>query len=50
MKTYKLYNGVEIPEIGYGTWQIKNDKASECVQMAIAAGYRHIDSAKVYGN
>jgi len=50
MKTYKLYNGVEIPEIGYGTWQIKNDKASNCVQMAIAAGYRHIDSAKVYGN
>ena len=50
MKTYKLYNGVKIPEIGYGTWQIKNDKASNCVQMAIAAGYRHIDSAKVYGN
>ena len=50
MKNYKLYNGVEIPEIGYGTWQIKNEIASNCVQMAIAAGYRHIDSAKVYGN
>ena len=50
MKNYVLSNGIEIPEIGYGTWLIKNEDASKCVQMALEAGYRHIDSAKAYGN
>ena len=46
----KLYNGVEIPDIGYGTWLIKNEDACKCCLMALESGYRHIDSAQAYGN
>ena len=48
---YKLSNGVEIPCIGFGTWQ--NPDGDDCVssvKAAIAAGYRHIDTAQGYGN
>ena len=50
MKNFKLANGVELPEIGYGTWLIKNEDAERCCLMALEAGYRHIDSAQAYGN
>lgn len=50
MKDFVLTNGVKIPEVGYGTWLIKNDVAYECVRNAIEAGYTHIDSAQAYGN
>lgn len=50
MEKLKLNNGNLIPTLAYGTWLIKNSKASECVQMAIEAGYRHIDTAQAYGN
>ena len=46
----KLYNGKEIPDIGYGTWLIKNEDACNCCLMALESGYRHIDSAQAYGN
>lgn len=47
----KLANGVEIPRIGFGTWQIENgDEAYQAVSEALKAGYRHIDSAIGYGN
>ena len=46
----KLYNGKEIPDIGYGTWLIKNEDACRCCTMALESGYRHIDSAQAYGN
>ena len=46
----KLYNGQEIPDIGYGTWLIKNEDACKCVLMALESGYRHIDTAQAYGN
>ena len=46
----KLYNGREIPNIGYGTWLIKNEDACKCCLMALESGYRHIDSAQAYGN
>ena len=49
-KTLKLNNGVTIPQLGFGTWLIPNHKAAECVRQAIAAGYRHIDTAEAYGN
>lgn len=39
-----------IPQLGFGTWMIENDKAEEAVQSALKAGYRHIDTAKIYGN
>jgi len=49
--TYKLSNGVEIPCIGFGTWQIADGKeASDAVLHALEAGYRHIDTAYAYGN
>ena len=50
MSTYKLSNGVEIPVIGYGTWQVEDDIAVASVEEAIKAGYRHIDTAQAYGN
>lgn len=50
MKDFVLSNGVKIPEVGYGTWLIKNNDAYECVRNAIEAGYTHIDSAQAYGN
>ena len=48
---YKLSNGVEIPCIGFGTWQTPDgDVAYEAVTSAIKAGYTHIDTAQAYGN
>ena len=50
-ETYKLYNGVEIPKIGFGTWQTKSGKeAYDATTYALQAGYRHIDTAYVYEN
>lgn len=51
MQPTKLNNGTTIPNIGFGTWRIKNE--AECVaaiNTAIEAGYRHIDTAQIYGN
>lgn len=48
---YNLYNGVKIPKVGYGTWQITNRE--ECINgvlWAIEAGYTHIDTATAYQN
>ena len=46
----KLANGVEIPKIGYGVFQISKDDAPRCVREAIETGYRHIDTAQSYFN
>ncbi len=49
--TFTLSNGVKIPCIGYGTWQTPEGHiAVDSVEYAIKAGYRHIDTAAVYGN
>ncbi len=49
--TYKLANGVEIPCIGFGMWQTPDDVVGvNSVKSAIAAGYRHIDTAQAYRN
>lgn len=49
--TYTLANGVEIPVVGFGTWQTPDgDVAESSVLAAIKAGYRHIDTAAVYKN
>lgn len=47
---FTLYNGVEIPRLGFGTWLVHNDVAPEVVKNAINVGYIHIDSAQAYGN
>ena len=49
--TFKLINGVEVPVIGFGTWQTPDGEvAVSAVKQAITDGYRHIDCAAVYGN
>ena len=49
--TFKLSNGVEIPSVGFGTFRTPDGEvAVRAVKEAIAAGYRHIDTAAVYGN
>jgi diketogulonate reductase-like aldo/keto reductase len=50
-KHFKLNNEVEVPEIGFGTWQIADgDAVVNAVKSAINVGYRHIDAAAVYNN
>ena len=48
--TYKLYNGVEIPFVGLGTWQSSNETAKLSVLAALSHGYKLIDTAAAYGN
>jgi diketogulonate reductase-like aldo/keto reductase len=48
---FTLHNGVQIPCVGFGTWQTPNgETAVSAVKDAIANGYRHIDTAAGYGN
>ena len=50
-ETYTLSNGVKIPKIGLGTWQIPDGEDTyNSVMFALKNGYRHIDTAKAYGN
>src|SRR5690349_20120658 len=49
-ETYTLTNGVKIPKLGLGTWNIEDDKAAQAVRDAIEIGYRHIDTAQGYMN
>jgi diketogulonate reductase-like aldo/keto reductase len=49
-ETYLLSNGVKIPKLGLGTWFIDDKDAARAVKEAVAAGYRHIDTAQAYGN
>ncbi|WP_321383884.1 aldo/keto reductase [uncultured Enterococcus sp.] len=51
MKTIKMNNGVEVPVLGFGTFQITDpEEAKQAVMNAIQAGYRHIDTAQSYQN
>ncbi len=45
-----LPSGATMPLLGFGTWQIKGDQATESAATALEAGYRHLDTATVYGN
>lgn len=48
---YELHNGVKIPCVGFGTYQIPNGEAAvSAVRNALESGYRHIDTAAGYGN
>jgi 2,5-diketo-D-gluconate reductase A len=45
-----LNNGVQIPQLGFGVFQIKPEETVEAVTEALRIGYRHIDTAQMYGN
>ncbi|MGW2174996.1 aldo/keto reductase [Streptomyces sp. NPDC001705] len=45
-----LNNGVEMPQLGFGVWQVPDDEAETAVVQALEAGYRSIDTAAIYGN
>ena len=48
--TVMLNNGVEIPQLGFGVWQVSTDDIVPAVSTALEVGYRHIDTAMLYGN
>jgi 2,5-diketo-D-gluconate reductase A len=48
--TITLNNGVEIPQLGFGVYQVPPEDTAEAVQAALEVGYRHIDTAEMYGN
>ncbi len=50
MEEITLSNGVKVPMLGFGTWNLAKDIAKQAVVDAIKTGYRHIDCASVYGN
>ena len=48
--TAPLPAGGALPLLGFGTWQITGPTAQEATETALAAGYRHLDTATIYGN
>lgn len=50
MQYVKLNNGVEMPILGYGVYQVSPNECERCVSDAIGVGYRSIDTAQAYGN
>ncbi|MFB7470233.1 aldo/keto reductase [Kitasatospora sp. NPDC056184] len=48
--TVKLNNGVEIPQLGFGVFQVPDAETTAAVAAALQAGYRSIDTAAIYGN
>lgn len=50
MKTIELNNGIEMPQIGYGVYQVSPDECERCVSDALKTGYRMIDTAQAYHN
>ncbi|REK85309.1 aldo/keto reductase [Streptomyces inhibens] len=45
-----LNNGIAMPQLGFGVWQVEDDQAFTVVGQALEAGYRSIDTAAIYGN
>ena len=50
METVKLSNGVEMPVLGYGVYQVDPGECERCVTDALEAGYRMVDTAQAYAN
>ena len=48
MKKIKLSNGVEMPQLGYGVYQVEPDECERCVLDALSVGYRMIDTAQAF--
>ena len=49
-ETFTMNNGVKIPKLALGVWEIPDDKVADAVKSAVEIGYRHIDTAQAYGN
>ena len=47
---YKTIQEEKVPALGMGTWQIDGQECAESVEQALEIGYRHIDTAQIYGN
>ena len=50
MKEVTLNNGVKMPQLGYGVYQVEPAEAKRCVSDALAVGYRMVDTAQAYAN
>ena len=50
MEEVRLHNGVKVPALGLGTWQLTGSLCTKIVRRALKLGYRHIDTAEIYGN
>jgi diketogulonate reductase-like aldo/keto reductase len=50
MEYITLNNGLKMPQLGFGVWQVSDEQATPAVKKALEVGYRCIDTAKVYGN
>lgn len=50
MQTVKLNNGIKMPILGYGVFQVSPEECERCVLNAISVGYRLIDTAQAYYN
>ena len=50
MEFVTLNNGIKMPMLGYGVYQVTNDACERCVRDALSVGYRSIDTAQAYGN
>lgn len=48
--TVDLTSGAKLPLVGFGTWQLRGEKAYESTRTALEIGYRHLDTATMYGN
>lgn len=48
--TIELNNGVSIPQLGFGVFQVPPPETKAAVATALQTGYRHIDTARIYGN
>ena len=48
--TIQLNDGARIPQLGFGVFQIDPDETADAVKTALDIGYRHIDTAEMYGN
>ncbi|WLD93814.1 aldo/keto reductase [Alkalihalobacillus sp. AL-G] len=50
MQYVTLNNGLKMPQLGFGVWQVEDEEAVPVVKKAIEVGYRSIDTAAIYGN
>jgi len=47
---HQTIKGEKVPSLGLGTWRLSGEECTKAVESALALGYRHIDTARIYGN